>query len=218
MARIISWIYIGIGAIHLVSLLYGNSTISQMTKPALMPILIYWLFLKAEGNVPLPRLLLALALIFSWGGDILLLNQSKTIYFLSGLGSFLVAQLLYAFVLYKSTYHPPKFQFKAISPLLVLGTGFMVFVVPEASELAIPVALYGLCILAMIAMATVRNGYTSEESFRWAFIGASLFLLSDGLIATNKFIIDIPYIHFFVMGTYIPAQYLIVKGVMEHAS
>ena len=88
----------------------------------------------------------------------------------------------------------------------------MVFVAPKAGELAIPVAVYGLCILAMITMATIRNGYTSEESFRWAFIGASLFLLSDGLIATNKFVIDIPFIHFFVMGTYIPAQYLIVKG------
>ena len=93
MTRIVSWIYTGIGVTHLIALLYENTAVSQMTKPALMPVLIYWLFLKAQGNVPLPRLLLALALIFSWGGDILLLNQSETLYFLGGLGSFLVCSV-----------------------------------------------------------------------------------------------------------------------------
>jgi uncharacterized membrane protein YhhN len=38
------------------------------------------------------------------------------------------------------------------------------------------------------------------------------FLLSDALLAINKFVAPIPMAGFWVMLTYITAQYLIVKG------
>jgi uncharacterized membrane protein YhhN len=47
------------------------------------------------------------------------------------------------------------------------------------------------------------------------FFGALLFLLSDSLIAENKFNSPVPNARIIIMVTYIGGQFLIVKGVRD---
>jgi len=46
--------------------------------------------------------------------------------------------------------------------------------------------------------------------------GAILFVISDGVIAVNKFAFEVPGERILVMSTYIAAQYLIIRGLLEH--
>jgi uncharacterized membrane protein YhhN len=47
-------------------------------------------------------------------------------------------------------------------------------------------------------------------------IGAVLFMISDSLIAIDKFATPIPYPTLFIMGTYVFAQYFIAVGVLKN--
>ena len=51
-------------------------------------------------------------------------------------------------------------------------------------------------------------------SFKLVFIGSLLFLLSDSMLAFNKFHSEIPLAGFLIMLTYIAAQYLIMRGLI----
>jgi len=47
-------------------------------------------------------------------------------------------------------------------------------------------------------------------------IGALIFMLSDTMLAINKFLEPIAYANVLIMITYIVAQYLIVSGLIKH--
>ena len=57
-----------------------------------------------------------------------------------------------------------------------------------------------------------RKGETNLLSFQWVFVGALLFIVSDSLLAINRFAATLPFANVAVMVTYIAAQWLIVKG------
>jgi uncharacterized membrane protein YhhN len=48
------------------------------------------------------------------------------------------------------------------------------------------------------------------------FVGALLFMLSDCLIAINKFMMPIGHAELCIMSTYMAGQFLIVRGLLEH--
>lgn len=80
----------------------------------------------------------------------------------------------------------------------------------------IPVLAYALVLLTMGIWAHKRRGATSAHSFMLVSTGAILFVISDGLIAINKFAFEVPVERILVMSTYIAAQYLIVRGLLKH--
>jgi uncharacterized membrane protein YhhN len=61
---------------------------------------------------------------------------------------------------------------------------------------------------------TAAERHTNIKSYGFVLIGAILFIISDSLIAINKFAFSIPLSDLWVMSTYIAAQYLIVQGVL----
>ncbi len=63
-------------------------------------------------------------------------------------------------------------------------------------------------------MSLNRSGRVGAMSFKLVFVGSLLFLLSDTMIAFNKFHSDIPMAGFLIMITYIAAQYLIMRGLI----
>ena len=76
--------------------------------------------------------------------------------------------------------------------------------------------LYALTLLTMGIWAHKRRGATSSASFLMVSAGALLFVLSDSMIAINKFTIEVPAERLLVMSTYIIAQYLIIQGLLKH--
>jgi uncharacterized membrane protein YhhN len=45
-------------------------------------------------------------------------------------------------------------------------------------------------------------------------LGSVLFVISDSLLAVNKFVFALPYAPVWIMGTYLTAQYWIVRGMV----
>lgn len=216
MIRIITYIYFGIGAVNLAAQLLGAAELNIYTKPLLMPLLILYVFIYSAGVISLPRLLLAAALIFSWAGDIILMWQGERLYFLLGLGSLLIAQLIYALTLAKASFKSISFELKPLAPLLLYSALLLFALIRNAGNMTLAVFIYVLCMMIMLGVARLRRWGTNTESYKLAFLGAFFFVVSDSILALDQFVFEIPVTSFLVMGTYIVAQYYLVRGVLAH--
>ena len=78
---------------------------------------------------------------------------------------------------------------------------------PHLGDMLIPVAVYLLIILGMGISAALG---TTNHSL--VVVGAALFIISDSLIAINRFLVPVPLSGLLVMTTYYMAQFLITYG------
>lgn len=210
-------LYFTAAAGNLLAQLIASPTLNENTKPLLMPLLIFLIFQEAGGLITLPRLLLAVALVFSWIGDVLLMFQAQhELFFLGGLGAFLLAQWTYLIIFRKVSFQPLRWDWKRLWPIVALAAILLPVLLWHAGSLILPVGIYGVSLLSVVAFAHLREGHTEKQSYQYALAGTVLFLASDTLIALGKFVVEIPLGGFWVMLTYIAAQYLIVKGVLRH--
>lgn len=189
---------------------------TQYTKAILMPLLLLYLYVHSKGNVKITTLLLATALILSWGGDVALIFQADQLYFLLGVGLFLCAQLVYMYLFTKAVYGRMEFDPLRSLPFILYAILLLFILIPASGEFMIAVGLYGVCLTAMAIASRLRGGLTGTLSFQMVLLGAILFMLSDSLLAINKFLTDLPLAHLWIMGTYIPAQLFISKGILAH--
>ncbi|MET7682978.1 lysoplasmalogenase [Streptomyces sp. NPDC005423] len=193
-------------AVDLVSLAVGHGPGHTVAKPLLMPLLA-----ACAARRGAPRLLVA-ALLFGWGGDLLLLSDSDPA-FLAGMASFAAGHVCYL-VLFTS-YGSPRPTSRARAALLAPGYAVALIVTVALlwpglpGELRIPVAGYSALLAATACAAAVRSGPV-------AGLGGVFFLVSDTLIATGVAgLPQPPRPDFWIMLTYIAAQSLLVKGVLS---
>ena len=103
-SKILLILYIVATSANIVGNLIDSPELRLYSKPLLMPLLIAFVYERTRGFVTLPILIICAALIFSWGGDLALM-QSGPNYFLLGLSLFLIAHIAYAYSFIKSTYN-----------------------------------------------------------------------------------------------------------------
>ena len=148
-----------------------------------------------------------LGLIWSLVGDVALLWPDKG--FLPGLVSFLLAHLAYLMAFTRGTrlalLWMPFGAYAAVAGVVLaaLWPG-----VPEA--LRLPVLAYVLCLGAMAAQAAVVWRLGRERGAVLA-AGGALFMLSDALLATNKFAGPLPLASLWVLASYWAAQWCIAS-------
>jgi len=93
--------------------------------------------------------------------------------------------------------------------------GMLALLFPGLEGMMKPIiTIYALSLIGMSMMALNRSGRVGAMSFKLVFFGSLLFLLSDSMIAFNKFHSEIPLAGFLIMITYIAAQYLIMRGLI----
>ncbi len=195
--------------------------LAYLTKPMLM--LVLGIFFYQNAPKPLATLskITLFALFFSWLGDVLLMFQEyKSIFFLLGLVSFLIAHLFYIFAFTKtpkSAKGSSKVLVVAVPVYILIGVGSISFLKEGLGEMLIPVIVYSTTIIVMNIMAVSRYGKVSNSSFWWVMIGAISFLVSDSLIAINKFYAPIAAPSFWIMSTYCLGQFLIVIGILKQS-
>lgn len=197
---------------EIASILFTLDEIHRVAKPLLMISLMLY-FLAASHGFPNWRRWVAMALAFSWLGDVFLMNDNL---FVVGLGSFLIAHLFYI-VAYSQT-GAKTGTLKVVDGLkfVAVGIALMWVLYPGLGDMLIPVLLYAFVLLMMAVLAHKRRGSTSDLSFTLVAVGAMLFVISDALIAVDKFAFEVPYSSLMVMITYITAQYMIVSGLLKH--
>jgi len=195
------------------------------TKPLLMVTLFVWFYLqtKESANSKFRKYLL-LSIVFAFGGDtFLMFLPFDEIFFLLGLGSFLIGQLFYVFAFSNSIVHSKKPFNKPLGiALLIIFLGYygilMFSLYPYLEDFLIPVLVYGIAVCAMGVSAGWRLNKVSRQSFTLVFVGAMLFVLSDTIIAVNQFLYkgNLLNAQVFIMITYVLAQYLIAKGSVKY--
>jgi uncharacterized membrane protein YhhN len=192
-------------------------------KPAIMITLgLYYWSTQKSSQQPLNNSLLV-AIIFSCAGDMLLMFQeSNSNFFMFGLGAFLIAHIFYIFTYKQHCYEETGEELQGLQkirfalPIVLAGTGLVTILYNRLGDLKIPVLLYAGVLTFMVLNALFRFGKTSTASFAMVFGGAILFMISDSLIAINKFLDPLPMVGFWIMTTYIAAQFLIIKGLIRH--
>ncbi len=163
------------------------------------------------------------ALFFCWTGDVLLLKQDgDEIFFILGLGAFLVGHLLYMLAYrelrWKEGGMLPTQKLRVSFPIALAGTGLIVVLLPYLGGLMIPVMVYAVVLMGMVMASFFRFGRTSPDSFWLVAAGALLFMISDSILAINKFHTPFASAGPLIMLTYIVGQYLIVEGALRHVS
>jgi len=215
---IFSIFYIIVSVTEIAADLNSNKIVMYFTKPLiLVSVITYFILSKNQKNIAGSAFFTA-GLFFALFGDIFLMIQEMDL-FIPGLASFLVMQVLYAYAFYLD--NPQKlmsgFVFLRLAPFLLFAIIFYFILQPHLSGIAmkVAVAIYSLSIAAMTWMSFMRQNKVSNQSFFLVFTGAILFMISDSIIAVDKFIIAVPFNTIWVMGTYCLAQYLITTGFLK---
>jgi uncharacterized membrane protein YhhN len=210
-----AWLFFVASLANLIGHAIENVDLANYSKVLLMPFLIYYVVESTKGSVNKQILFLAVALIFSWIGDLFLIKED---FFLFGVGAFLLAQITYIFIFYRAVNHSFSFSFLKALPYLLYATLFLFLVLPTAGNMQIPISIYGIILVGMGYFSLCRIGNTNRSSFMFAVAGSTLFILSDSLIALNMFYTEIPSRGLWVMSTYILAQFFLVNGIIRHYS
>jgi uncharacterized membrane protein YhhN len=195
-----------------------NHSIEYFTKPFLLIWIAIYFFLNT-GNIR-RDLFIYLAFLFSWIGDMfLMLAHIKGMLFYAGVGGFFIAQISYikvftgdiksdnkGLVFIKPAWLIPFALYLAAILYLILG-GMKGFMIPI-------ITVYAFSLISMSVFALNRKGLVGAKSFNLVFIGSLLFVLSDSMIAINRFFTEFSGSSFLIMLTYFVAQYLIASGLI----
>ncbi|PTX62050.1 putative membrane protein YhhN [Kordia periserrulae] len=201
-------------------LIFGSfesyTTWHYFTKPAIVISLMLFFILNADHLHLTIKITTILALLFSLFGDCLLMFVSNDEgFFMAGLVSFLIAHIMYILVFLRDCNGKKAAALPLIVLLLVYATGLFWYIKDGLGDLLIPVLVYMTVILTMAITAYLRKGMVLPQGFTFVFIGAVFFMLSDSLLAINKFYEALPYSNLSIMATYAAAQFLIVSGIIK---
>jgi len=216
--RVHSLLYFGTGITFIVLETFNLVYPGLIVKALIIPILI-WLYLRfTKGETNGFHRMIITALVLSWIGDIALqLTQFNEMFFMVGLGSFLIAQLLYVIAFF-STKGQNVLFFKKIYlavPAILYGVLIIWLLSDGLGDMKLPVTVYTIVILTMVVAAVNRKEKVNPQSFQLVLMGAIIFVVSDTMIAINKFTQPFELARVAIMSAYITAQYLIALGCVR---
>ncbi|UUC96358.1 lysoplasmalogenase family protein [Comamonas sp. C11] len=157
------------------------------------------------------------AIVFSMAGDVFLMldGQLQTGLFIPGLISFLLAHVCYvALFRFDVTWFADR---RALLLVAAIGATMYVFLWTHGlpAALRLPVAAYVGVIALMAAQAWGRYRQLRSRAALLTALGASFFMLSDSILAINRFVQPLPWSSVSVLGSYYAAQALIVWGCVR---
>jgi len=204
--------------LHWVARWRGWMRVGVVTKPLVMIVLILWSL--SQGAWQGDMWWIGVGLLLSLGGDVALLLPRRL--FPLGLFFFLIAHLCFmaGFCLPVPTLHPilvPLTSMLAIGALFYFRNLITALRAKAYRKRFIaPLLLYGL-IVAMMALSACQTLLRPDwplPAATLASLGGMLFLLSDSLLAYNRFVSPLPGGKTFEMMTYHLAQAAIIAGAL----
>jgi len=204
-----SWLFAFIAAslVYILIRTIQPFELDWLVKIIPIALLIQFAAIQSSGKT---RSFLVSGLILSGIGDVLLSLDGL---FIIGLGAFLLAQLTYTVLFLTQC----KWNAKRLpwATLVVLYTVVCtVFIIPKTGELQLVITAYMVAITFMALAASFRD----DSRFLIVACGALIFMLSDTLIAINKFVTPFDYSGAAIMATYYIAQASITLGICHHYS
>lgn len=209
-SRVFLLFFLFVSVVDILAILYENSVWQTLSKPLIIPALIGYYLTSSK----LRNKWYVIALFFSFAGDVLLLDKHNL--FLFGIAAFLITQILYVYIiskgLGKSTW---KEKILAFIPFILFFVVLIKILYPGLQDFLIPVLVYGAAI-SVLGSISLLNYLVRKDTVSLCLIaGAVLFILSDSMIALNKFHQALSYYPVAIMITYIIAQYLIAVFMLR---
>lgn len=162
-----------------------------------------------HASGPAFKLRILAGLAVSLAGDVFMMLKEKR--FVEGLASFLLAHLFYvsAFLVVMR----PRADLGTLLPLFIFASGMLTILFPHLGKMKVPVAFYILVITVMAGLAIQRFVDVGGTAAFRAFLAALLFLVSDSVLAVNRFVRPVPAAQKIILGTYFAAQLLFALSV-----
>ena len=211
----ISTFYFIVGLICIILLDHSIFWPGFVAKALIIPVLMILFFVNINPLTDRLHLFMIAGFLFSWAGDVVLeISKNNNNLFIVGLVCFLLAHIMYLTVFFLT---PGKNsilnnRIYLLIPVLIYGVILVSFLYADLAGMRLPVILYTIVILSMLAGALNRIEKVKKVSFYLILAGAILFVISDSVIAYNKFVHQFDTSGIVIMSTYVIAQYLIVAG------
>ena len=183
--------------------------IFYVLKPLTMALII---LVALAAPIPVPavyKTFILAGLLCSLAGDVFLMFPEK--WFELGLVAFLAAQVLY--ILAFKPEAGGGVSAPVLLPFLLYALLLFRMLAPGLGKLKLPVLVYTAAITAMAWLAACRFVYRGGTKPLLAFVGAVLFLVSDSVLAYDRFAGKLRPARLLILGTYFPAQLLIALSV-----
>lgn len=182
-----------------------NEKLQFVFKPLTMLAIILIAFFNSSTPINFYQIMILVGLIFSTIGDVFLIKDRK--FFVQGLVAFLIGHICFVVAFYTT----PNW-FSSIFYLAYVAF-FLSILWRDLGSLKIPVIVYSLALAAMSWFALSRMIENHNHHTFHAFLGSISFVISDSLLAYNKFKSPIPLSPVWILGTYFLAQWLIAMSV-----
>jgi uncharacterized membrane protein YhhN len=205
--------------IDVAAISYGFTDVHFVAKPLLIPTLICLLIFSNKADKE--KWWILTGLFFSFLGDVFLLYEYKSpLFFIFGLASFLFTHICYIiyFVRIKSSQVSLLRQQLWLAALvLAYGCSLVMLLYPGLGDLKFPVIIYAAVICTMLLCSLHVFYKTGRPANVFFVMGALLFVISDSLLAVNKFLSPLSMSGVYIMLTYCAAQFCIVQGFLKNS-
>ena len=206
---LLSVLVFGSALLHIRAEYKGPRVHVYVFKPLTM---VFIILLALQGERPdasLYKYAILAGLGFSLVGDIFLMLPLKRV--IAGLASFLVAHLCYIVAFSAGI----RLGVSGFLPALFLLYVIIMFVVlfPHLGKMKLPVLVYELVIVMMAWRAVERWAQIGDTGALLALAGAILFVISDSVWATNRFVRRYTSAQALILSSYFCAQWLIALSV-----
>lgn len=193
------------GIITIYAKVRENHALQYFFKPLTMAAIILIALLNSSSPMNFYQRAILTGLIFSTVGDVFLIDQKR--FFVHGLISFLLGHFCYIVALWTA-------------PNLSVGIFYLLYVAfflsvlwNNLGKLKIPVVVYAATLAAMSWLAFSLYLEMNSDKTLYAFLGSISFLISDSMLAFNKFKKPFSPAQPLILSTYFLAQWLIALSV-----
>lgn len=192
----------------------GWAWLHWVCKP-LATLLILWTAWRTEPPVSAAyQRWIATGMLFSLAGDIFLMLPVDA--FVPGLVAFLIAHVFFIRALTTDV----RFAARPVALLACVAYGALNLWALWPSlpgGLHLPVLVYVGVLAGMTGQAVARAWWHAHDALagpaQWAAVGALLFMLSDTLLAWNRFKLAIPMSALWILATYYAALWCLARSV-----
>ncbi len=195
--------------LHLWAAYRGPQWLVYLAKPMTTTLILLMAFTAAAPMGPLYQWAVVIGLLFALAGDIFLMLPTDR--FVAGLVSFLITHLCY--IIAFGTQSQPPFWSPGSVGVLLYALIIYALLHRHLGRMRLPVLLY---LVAIAAMAWLGLALATEQQSLWAIAagaGSVLFVISDSVLALNRFRQPFAAAQLLVLSTYYLAQWLIAWSV-----
>jgi len=208
--KVFFFAFVLVSILDIIGIIFKIPSLIFIFKPLILPFLLV-LYVKSVSK---RNRIYIMALIFSFFGDVFLLFSGE-LYFIIGLVSFLITHFLFIKIVVGEIQKTPIVRIILSAILFFMVFSLLIFFLKNSlGELLIPVIIYGLVISTFGAVSLIDYLNKNSKKSLLMLIGASVFIVSDAVLAINKFYESAHLFEIIVMITYVLAQYLIYRSMI----